>query len=48
MVLTCIQKKQFSIWVEHLQVCETEEDITTFLNLVNTEHSIKLITEMKG
>jgi hypothetical protein len=47
-VLTCIQKKQFSIWVEHIQVCETEEDIRTFLNLVNTEHSIKLITEMKG
>jgi hypothetical protein len=48
MVLTCIQKKQFSIWVEHIQICETEDDITTFLNLVNTEHSIKLITEMKG
>jgi hypothetical protein len=48
MVLTCVQKKQFSIWIEHIQVCETEEDISTFLNLVNREHSIKLITEMKG
>lgn len=47
MVLTCIQKKQFSIWVEHKQVCENEEDFRTFLNLVNKEHSIKLITEMK-
>ncbi len=48
MVLTCVQKKQFSIWIEHIHVCETEEDISTFLNLVNREHSIELITEMKG
>jgi hypothetical protein len=46
MVLTCIRKKQFSIWIEHIQVCEAQEDIRIFLNLVNKEHNIKLITEI--
>lgn len=46
MVLTCIQKKRYSIWIEHIQVCETEADIKKFINLINTEHNIKLIPEM--
>ncbi|WP_342043883.1 hypothetical protein [Bacillus sp. OTU2372] len=45
MVLTCIQKKQFAIWIEHIQICETQEDIKKFINLVNLEHNIKLSPE---
>jgi hypothetical protein len=46
MILTCIQKKRYSIWIEHIQVCETEEDIKRFLNLVNIEHNIKLTSNV--
>ncbi|WP_307414297.1 hypothetical protein [Neobacillus ginsengisoli] len=46
MALTCIQKKGYSIWIEHIKVCETVEDIKKFLNLVNLEHDINLIPEI--
>jgi hypothetical protein len=44
--LTCIQKKRYSIWIEHIKVCETEGDIKKFLDLLNLEHDIKLFSEM--
>jgi hypothetical protein len=48
MALTCIQKKRYAIWIEHIKVCETEEDIKKFLNLVNLEHNVNLIPEITG
>jgi hypothetical protein len=42
MILTCIQKKRYSVWIEHIRVCETEVDIKKFLNLINLEHNINL------
>ena len=41
-ILSCIQKKQFSVWVVHVHVCEKEYDIKKFLNLINAEHNINL------
>ena len=41
-ILTCIQKKQYSIWIEHIQVCEHKNDAVKFINLINTEHNIQL------
>lgn len=46
MIVTCIQKKRFSIWIEHIQICETEGDIKKFLNQINLEHHIHLIPEI--
>lgn len=46
MVLTCVQKKQISIWIEHIKVCESQEDVKKFINLVNLEHHIKLMPEI--
>ncbi|MDQ0199310.1 hypothetical protein [Neobacillus ginsengisoli] len=48
MAVTCIQKKRYSIWIEHIKVCETEEDIKEFLSLVNLEHNINLIPGIIG
>ncbi|MDP4087315.1 MAG: hypothetical protein Q8934_22385 [Bacillota bacterium] len=45
MTLTCIQKKRFSVWIEHIQVCENLKDTKRFLNLINSEHHIQLQTE---
>jgi len=44
-VLTCIQKKRYSIWIEHIQVCEDKNDAVKFINLINTEHNIHLNSE---
>lgn len=41
-ILTCIQKKRFSIWIEHIQVCENKNDAVKFINLINAEHNIHL------
>jgi hypothetical protein len=41
-ILTCLQKKRYSIWIEHVHVCEKENDIKKFLNLINIEHNIHL------
>lgn len=44
-ILTCIQKKRYSIWIEHLHVCENQNDAIKFVNLINTEHNIYLKSE---
>jgi hypothetical protein len=41
--LTCINKTKNSIWIEHVCVCESNNDIKKFLNLINLEHNIHLI-----
>lgn len=41
-ILTCIQKKQYSVWIEHIQVCENKNDAIKCINLINTEHNIQL------
>jgi hypothetical protein len=41
-ILTCIQKKRYSIWIEHIQVCENKNDARKFLNFINTEHNLLL------
>jgi hypothetical protein len=41
-ILTCIQKKRYSVWIEHIQVCENKNDAIKFINLINTEHNIQL------
>jgi hypothetical protein len=46
--LICIQKKSYSIWIEHIKVCEKEEHIKQFINLVNLEHNVNLISEITG
>ena len=48
MALICIQKKSYSIWIEHIKACETEEHIKQFINLVNLEHNVNLIPEITG
>lgn len=40
--LTCIQKKHYSVWIEHIQVCENKNDAIKCINLINTEHNIQL------
>lgn len=35
-------KKRYCILIEHIQVCETQNDIIKFLNLINVEHNIHL------
>ncbi|MCQ6277716.1 hypothetical protein [Bacillus sp. EB600] len=35
-------KKVYSIWIERIHVCETENDLKNFLNLINVEHNINL------
>jgi hypothetical protein len=40
--VSAIQKKKFSIWLEHVSVCETEEHLNEFLAKVNQEHNIQL------
>jgi hypothetical protein len=44
MILTCLQKKRYSIWIEHIQVCENSNDAIKFINLINTVHNIQLNT----
>ncbi|MGJ7912451.1 hypothetical protein [Neobacillus sp. LXY-1] len=41
-ILTCIQKNRYSVWIEHIQVCENKNDAVKFINLINTEHNIHL------
>jgi hypothetical protein len=41
-ILTCIQKKRYSVWIENIQVCENKNDAIKFINLINTEHNIQL------
>ncbi|MGG3471377.1 hypothetical protein ABES02_28385 [Neobacillus pocheonensis] len=43
--LTCIQKTKYNIWIEHICVCESNNDIKKLLNLINLEHNIKLIPD---
>jgi hypothetical protein len=45
-VLTCIQKRWFSIWIEHRKVCESEEDIKKFINSVNLEHNLNFTSDI--
>lgn len=45
-ILTCIQKKRYAIWIEHVHVCESESDIKKFINLINNEHNIFLTPGM--
>ena len=40
--VSAIQKRNFSIWLEHVSVCETEEHLKEFLAKVNQEHNIQL------
>ncbi|MFB6468141.1 hypothetical protein ACE38V_15245 [Cytobacillus sp. Hz8] len=44
-VLTCIQKKRNSVWIEHVQVCENQNDRIKFLNLINHAHNIHLVSK---
>ena len=41
-ILTCIQKKRYSVWIEHIKVCETKSDAVKFINSINAEHNIHL------
>lgn len=41
-ILTCIQKNRYSVWIEHIQVCENQCDAIKFINLINAEHNIQL------
>jgi hypothetical protein len=41
-ILTCIQKNRYSIWIEHIQVCEHKSDEVKFIHLINAEHNIHL------
>ncbi|MED1469208.1 hypothetical protein [Bacillus salipaludis] len=40
--VSAIQKKNFSILLEHVSVCETEGHLNEFLAKVNQEHNIQL------
>jgi hypothetical protein len=43
--MTCIQKTKHSIWIKHVCVCESNNDLKKFLNLINLEHNIKLFPD---
>ena len=48
LTLICIQKKSYSIWIEHIKACETEEHIKQFMKLLILEHNVNLIPEITG
>ena len=43
--MTCIQKIKYSLWIEHVCICESENDIKKFINLINLEHNVHLISD---
>lgn len=40
-VATCILKKRFTVWTEHVWVCEQSKDLNKFVNLINQKYKIK-------
>ncbi|AGK53699.1 hypothetical protein [Bacillus sp. 1NLA3E] len=43
--MTCIQKTNNSLWIEHIGISESENDIKKFINLINLEHNVHLISD---
>lgn len=40
--VSAIRKGRWFAWIEHVAVCETEQDLHSFISAVNTEHRIQL------
>lgn len=40
--VSAIRKGRWFAWIEHVAVCENEQDLKTFVNKVNTSHQIEL------
>lgn len=42
MHISAIRKNRFSVWLEHADVCENEDDVNRFIDQVNTRHHIAI------
>jgi hypothetical protein len=40
--ITCLQKTGQTVWIEHVGVCETQNDMKKLINIINIEHNIHL------
>lgn len=40
--VSAIRKGRWLVWIEHVAVCEHEEDLNTFMHKVNSLHNIEL------
>ncbi|KPV41956.1 hypothetical protein [Alicyclobacillus ferrooxydans] len=40
--VSAVHKERFSVWVEHVSVCENDGDLEKFVNQVNDTHHIRL------
>jgi hypothetical protein len=42
LVATCIERKKFAVWIEHVSVCEHSADVDDFIRMINLKHGIQL------
>ncbi len=41
--ITCVQKTRHTVWIEHVGICETQNDMKRLINIINLEHNIHLM-----
>ena len=41
-IVTAVERKKLSVWIHHQYICETDQDLDTFISRVNKEWDVSL------